>query len=106
MTPERFANAVEAELASANEKHPGTEDLPDDGWFNPGARRTWESIARLSYERAKHDGRLTFAHIFDEESAEVLAASAAGDVEGLKKELIQVSAMCLKWLRAIERRGQ
>lgn len=91
------------ERARADQLHPGTADLPDST-DNPGGRRTWETIAKNRCNRAAREGRLTFAHVFDEEAAEVLAAAAEGDVAALEKELVQVAAVCLKWAQAIARR--
>lgn len=100
---QEFAIDVAIERQNQQRLHPGTEDLPDST-DNPGGRRTWEDIARRSEKRAANEGRLTFAYVFDEEAAEVLTAAAEGDIEKLKKELIQVSAVCFKWLQAIDRR--
>lgn len=103
---EWFCDAVAEERAYQEHKH-GVDclDLPDST-DNPEARLTWETIARNACNRAFREGRLTNAHVLDEECAEALTAAARGDVPELKKELVQVAAVCLAWLEAIEKRGE
>lgn len=100
----QFCADIENERYSQEHKH-GVDcfDLPDST-DNPEARLTWETIARNACNRAFREGRLTNAHVLDEECAEALTAAARGDVPELKKELVQVAAVCLAWLEAIEKR--
>jgi len=91
---------IEAELARALAKYPDCARLPD-GTGGAG-RRTYETIARNACERAYREGRITHAHIFEEEAAEVLAEE---DPVKLRKELVQVAAMCLKWVRDLDGRA-
>lgn len=100
----RFCGAVATERRSQEQKH-GVDcfDIPDST-DNPEARLTWETIARNSCDRAFREGRLTMAHVLDEECAEALTAAARGDTQALKGELIQTAAVCLAWLEEIEKR--
>jgi hypothetical protein len=66
-----------------------------------GGRRTWLEIARNSCHRAAHEGRLTFEYVLDAASAEVLAET---DVLELRKSLIKLAALCVKWATEIDRR--
>lgn len=67
-----------------------------------GGRDTWETIARNSCDRATREGRLTWAHILDEEAAEALAET---DKERLYIELTQVAAVAVAWLEKLRREG-
>ena len=103
MTPYEFIAAVMAERRRQDLKFPDCADLPDS-LDNPEARKTWETMARNSCDRAYREGRCTFSHVLDEECAEAMTSAARGDDELLAKELIQVSAVCLRWLEALARR--
>lgn len=92
-------DAIDAERDRQDRLHPGTSQIPDG--TGGGGRKTWETIARISYERAKREGRLTHAHVFDEETAEVLAET---DPVKLRTELVQVAAVAVKWIEEIDRR--
>ncbi len=59
-------------------------------------------MARNACNRAHREGRLTHAHVFEEEACEVLNAQTPED---LRKELVQVGAMCLKWVLDIDGRA-
>ena len=52
--------------------------------------------------RSQGDGTITFEHILTEEWAEVIAES---DPTALRAELIQVAAVAVQWVEAIDRRG-
>lgn len=105
MTLAEFAGLIAAERARQDAKHPDCGDLPDSH-DNPRARQHYEQIARGHCDRAYREGRCTFADVLDEEAAEALTAAARGDIPELRKELVQVSAVCLRWLEAIDRREQ
>ncbi len=102
-----IAFEVCAEVARACMQHPYSIRLPDNEFTPDGktaeARKTFERIAKLSCERAFAEGRLTHAHVLEEEVAEALAADT---VENRRKELIQVAAMCLKQIWDIDTRGK
>ena len=57
--------------------------------------------ARLSCQRAARDGDVTWRHILREE---VYEAFAEADPAKLREELIQVSAVAVAWIQAIDRR--
>lgn len=74
----------------------GRQDWPD------GTSHTAESIAQANTLKAicdvaTKDGRLTWRHILREEVAEALAET---DWIALRKELIQVAAVCAAWVEA------
>jgi hypothetical protein len=93
---EILAQAVDA-LDAAKEKHPRSAPLPDG--TGGGGRVTWMTIARNSCDRAAREGRLTHAHVFDEEQAEVLAET---DPVKLRAELFDVMATCLRWIEELD----
>lgn len=78
----------------------GEQNHPDG--IGGAGRETYEAIAKQSCERAARDGRVTYAHIFEEEAAEVLAARNPQD---LRTELIQVAAVCCAWVEKLSREG-
>lgn len=59
--------------------------------------------AREACDLAAAKGEVTFRHILEEE---ILEAFEERDQEKLKAELIQVAAVCVAWIEAIDRRGQ
>ena len=70
-----------------------------------GAVRRDEALLRLADARARHyraeqAGRLTFLHVLAEEVAEVWAAPSLADA---RAELVQVAAVCVQMLEAIDR---
>ncbi len=96
----RIFDEIESELARAVAKYPDCERLPD-GTGDCNARITYRAIAQNACDRAYREGRLTHAHVLEEEIAEVMAES---DPVALRKELIQSAAMILKWLRDLDGR--
>jgi hypothetical protein len=76
-------------------------NLPD-GTDGPGDV-AYADIKKQECQLAAAKGTLTWRHILDEEAAE---ANAESNVYALRKELIQVAAVCVKWLEAIDRRGE
>jgi len=58
-------------------------------------------IAKASHDRALFDGSMTWRHILSEEVAEVFAES---DDDAIRRELIQVAAVAIQWVEAIDRR--
>jgi malonyl CoA-acyl carrier protein transacylase len=75
------------------------QNLPDGtgGNRHRAEMRTAQNACDLAY---KH-GELTHAHIFEEEAMEVLAEP---DQVKLRAELIQVIALCVKWVEDIDKR--
>jgi hypothetical protein len=80
------------ERAEQRRKWADCERLPD-GTGGP-ARDIYERLAKMTCDLAYQQGRITHAHVFEEEAAEVLAAT---DEEALDQELTQVMAVCVKW---------
>ena len=91
-------NELEHELARARHLWPKTDMYPDG--TGGGGRETWRTIAQQSCDRAYREGRCTFAHVLDEETAEVLAET---DPTKLRTELIQVMAVCARWIAKLDR---
>lgn len=106
MNIEEFTLLVKEERRRQDGKHGTERDLPDSptGEEFREACDASEEAARASCERATEEGRLTYSHILEEETAEVFAAAACGNTRALRIELIQAAAVCLKWLEAIDRR--
>lgn len=63
--------------------------------------QTRAKMRRHLCEKAAANGCLTWAHILDEEFSEALAETYP---QALREELIQVAAVCVSWIEAIERR--
>lgn len=59
-------------------------------------------LLRKACDAAYANGTLTWKHIFDEEVAEALAEK---DPANLRTELLQVAAVAVAWVGAIDRRG-
>jgi hypothetical protein len=96
---QRLLPEIVAERLRQIEKFPDCEHLPDG--TGGGARETWERIAKNGCDRAMREGRLTHTDVFDEETAEVMAAT--NPVE-LRKELIQTIAVACKWVADLDSR--
>lgn len=92
-------DAIDAERDRQDCIHPGTTQIPDG--TGGGGRQTRETIARNACERAQREGLLTHAHVFEEETTEVLAET---DPVKLRAELVQVAAVAVKWIEEIDRR--
>jgi hypothetical protein len=91
-------DAVLDERRRAEKIHPGTDDMPDG--TGGGGRQTWERIAKIHCDRAAREGTLTFADVLDEEASEALAET---DPLKLREELVQVMAVCLRWVDRLDR---
>lgn len=92
--------AVGSERERQNDKWGAIRDFPDgtaeyDAVANANA-------AKDACDMAFREGTGTWAHIFKEEVFEALAES---DVEKLRAELIQVAAVAVAWVQALDRRS-
>jgi hypothetical protein len=96
---EPFA-AVTAERAKQDSKW-GEQNHPD-GTGEPHEAVLAEAKRRLC-ETAAGAGALTWRDILDEEVAEAFAET---DPARLRAELVQVAAVAVAWIEAIDRRGQ
>lgn len=84
----------------------GEQNHPDGtGWLmdvtGECVRTELADQARAACQRADAAGALTWAHILEEEFHE---AMACGDTSELRAELIQVAAVAVAWVEAIDRR--
>jgi hypothetical protein len=99
LTVDRVLTDVYAERLAQDKKW-GEQNHPD-GTGMPGDDVLANS-ARESCDRAAKSGRLTFRHILMEEVYEACAESGAAE---LRNELIQVAAVAVAWIEAIDRRA-
>lgn len=77
----------------------------EQNWPSVGGPNNFEQLAefaKASCNNAMHDGTCTFFHIANEELLE--AAAARDDVER-RRELVQLAAVCVQWIEAIDRRA-
>lgn len=68
------------------------------------------SRAKAECDGAARIGQCTWAHILVEEMAEAVEAATLaqlgrGPLAALRKELVQVAAVAVSWIEAIDRRG-
>lgn len=104
---------VRVERARQDAKH-GVQDLPDgtgsyrvtlDGLVSDPdiavIRRERADEARRSCDRAFAEGLCTYRHVLEEEVREAFAEE---DPARLRAELVQVAAVAVKWVEAIDRR--
>ena len=104
----RILGEVLAERHRQFDLHGEQSHLPD----GTGPRTSYGMIAyaeqhvlaaRARVRRGSLSGQLTFAEILAEEVAE---ARAEVEAPRLRTELIQVAAVCVQWVEAIDRRGR
>jgi hypothetical protein len=79
----------------------GEQNHPDGTEANNDNLDTLAAI-RGYYEDAEESNTLTWRHILEEEVAEVFAS---GNPRDLRRELVQVAAVAVAWIEAIDRRG-
>jgi malonyl CoA-acyl carrier protein transacylase len=60
-------------------------------------------ITREACDAQSASGQITWRHILDEEAAEVCAET---DPAKLREELVQVAAVAVAWIEAIDRRSK
>jgi NTP pyrophosphatase (non-canonical NTP hydrolase) len=99
------ASEVVAERARQDAKW-GVQPLPDitDDFIELDELPS-EATARNRCDSAHERGVCSHAHVLLEETIEAFEAAKQGDTTGLRKELIQVAAVCVKWVQHIDRRG-
>lgn len=66
-----------------------------------GGRRTWKEIARISLERNDRQKTVTWSHVFDVHSCDVLAEE---DDDEIAKKLNTLISTCSAWRDEIYRR--
>lgn len=91
-------NDVLAERRRQHEKW-GEQNLPDG--YSSFSDRVRAAQARDACNRAASEHTVTWRHVLMEEVAETLAES---DPDLLRAELVQVAAVALQWIEAIDRR--
>ena len=91
---------VHAERTRQHTLH-GEQTLAD------GTAEAWDQVeadaARLRCDRATLAGSVTWRHVLEEEVAE---AFAEADPVALRAELVQVAAVAVQWIEALDRRAQ
>jgi hypothetical protein len=95
---DRVLDEVYAERVAQNAKW-GEQNHPDG---TSRALRHFAIARRRACQRAAVAGTVTWRHIFDEEYAE---ACAEEDPAKLRAELVQVAAVAVAWVEAIDRRA-
>lgn len=90
-------------------RHIGTERLlQDEKWGEQnhldgtGGNEAAADLARLVCQQAARAGQLSWRYVLDEEVQEAFAES---DPARLRAELVQVAAVAVAWIEAIDRRG-
>ena len=77
----------------------GQQDLPDGTGQYPETIAA--DLAKMSSQDATEGGYVTWLHVLREEVAEAFAES---DPARLRAELVQVAAVAIQWIEAIDRR--
>lgn len=90
---------VRAERARQDERW-GEQNHPD-GTHDCQDTRAYADMAREWCQSAAEAGQVTWQHILNEEVAELFAEE---DPAKLRTELIQVAAVAVAWVKAIDRR--
>ena len=78
----------------------GEQNHPD-GTRRNGDEDHWAAYFKNQTDQAATDGAVTWRDILNEECAEAYAET---DPAKLRAELIQVAAVCVQWVQAIDRR--
>lgn len=94
-----FAEAVDEERQRQIRKF-GDQRLPNGTGHE--AQVAAADFARQVCDAALADGTATYALVFTEEAAEALAES---DPVKLRAELVQVAAVCAKWVDDLDRQA-
>lgn len=79
----------------------GEQNFPDGTSFDSWAFQA--DAARVEFQDAASDGRLTYLEILREE---VLEAFSEEDPAKLRAELVQVAAVAVQWIESIDRRAR
>jgi hypothetical protein len=91
---------VAAERQAQDDKWGSNRDFPDGtgGSFAASLRDTAQRLT----DRMAQEGTTTWKHILREEFLEAMAEE---DPEQLREELVQVAAVAVAWIEAIDRRA-
>jgi len=90
---------IELERRAQDRKFPEQGDMPDG--TSPESREVADAARAYADHSAEH-GHLTWRDILNEEVMEALTADS---VDELRLELIQVAAVAVKWIEAIDKRA-
>lgn len=103
VTPAGMAPVLTAVMDERIRQHRlyGDQSHLPDGTGDQLARLTADN-RRRECDLAQQEGQLTWRHILAEEAAEAMAEA---DPARLRAELIQVAAVCVQWVQAIDGRG-
>ncbi len=108
---QELMNAIDRERQRQEAKFPG-QVLPatvvqaNPGWLYADNAKWACSHAGVSFEEnAKEmcDSRPDWSRVLVEEVSEAISAAGRGDAEHTKEELIQVAAVAIRWIEAIDR---
>lgn len=80
----------------------GVQDHPD-GTQEDEDYADLAELSKAYCEKVRSEGKMTWAHIIDEELAEALAEPAGS--KNLRTELIQVAAVAVAWVENLDRRN-
>ncbi len=80
-------------------------DVPGPGMWPLNLYLT-EVGCKHSCQAAAAIGQCTNAHVLIEEVAEAIEAASDATHHALRKELIQVAAVCVKWIEELDRRDR
>lgn len=94
---------IVAELNRAKQCH-SKPDHPDYTVLHPDLRLN-SYVARAECDRAFAEGEGSWSHILTEEVAEALEEAQFNNERFLREELIQIAAVCLGWVEAIDARS-
>jgi len=100
MSNPTFLSWVEGDVRrerEAQDQKWGEQNHPD----GTGDAQVWADHARAVCQQAAANGSVTWKHILWEEVAEAFAET---DPAKLRTELIQVAAVAMTWVEAIDRR--
>lgn len=97
-----ITHEVIAEIRQAEEKHGAQLDLP---MFHPNGHAIMEgSLAKHYTDMRSRAGEVSWADILLEEVAE--SFDERDDTTKLRAELIQVAAMAVAWIRALDHQAK
>lgn len=81
------------------QNHPCIGDIAPE-WISEHFEIPTEQRAKFLCEEAFKNSRGTYAHIMIEEAVEAVFAP---DIESRRAELIQLAAVCISWIKKIDR---
>lgn len=103
MTRAAIYDAIDVERERQEAKFPN-QHLPSAqvGGFPPRFISSAQQARRWT-DASHQAGTLSWTDVFVEEAAEAVDAAEEGDLPGLRQELVQVIAVCVRWLEDLDR---